>query len=175
MVFKRIIATILVTVMGLVMMTPAVSANTEYELPDEDTYFKTYMSYKAITNTSSDQYKLQQICWTDCDGLRRQTDDFVVAMGTYYGEVGDRYKVTLTSGNEFTVIIGDIKADQHTDANNMYTAIYNEHGKFISANVLEFIVDTSLLPDKVKLLGTVSAIDFFKGNIEKLEKIENIK
>ena len=166
------ILTIILVLMGMMCMSTTVTANIAYDLPDEDTYFKSYMSYQAITNTASEQYKLQQRCWTDCDGLRRQTDDFVVAMGIYYGAVGDRYKVTLTSGNEFTIIIGDIKADVHTDAKNMYTPVYNEHGKFVSANVLEFIVDPSALPKKVKLLGTVSAIDFFKGNIESLEKIE---
>lgn len=169
---KKILTVILILA-GMMCMSTTVQANTEYELPDEDTYFKAYMSYRTITNKASDQYKLQQRCWTDEDGLRRQTDDFVVAMGSYYGSVGDRFKVTLSSGNEFTVIIGDIKADKHTDSKNMYSPVYNEHGKFVSANILEFIVDTSVLPKKVKLLGTVSAIDFFKGNIVSLEKIED--
>ena len=170
MMIKKILIAV-ITAIGVILMVPASVAGAA-ELPDEDTYFKTYMSYRAITNTASEQYKLQQRCWTDCDGLRRQTDDFVVAMGTYYGSIGDRYKVTLTSGKEFTVIIGDIKADEHTDSKNMYTPIYNEHGKFVSANVLEFIVNTNKLPYKVKLLGTVSAIDFFKGNILTLEKLD---
>ena len=171
---KKIIATILVTVIGLTQFMPIVEAKApiEYELPDEDTYFKAYMDYRVIMNKRSAQYKLQQSCWTDDNGLRRKLDDYVVAMGTYYGEVGDRFKVTMTSGNEFTVRIGDIKPDKYTDENNMYTAVYNEHGKFVSANVLEFIVDTKKLPKKVKLLGTVSGIYFFRGNIEKLEKLE---
>ena len=174
---KRIIAVILsmITFVVFPQGLNKVSAETryvEYELPYEDTFFKSYMSYKAITNKASDQYKLQQICWTDDWGLRRRVDDYVVAVGTYYSDtIGDRFRVTLTSGTEFTVIVGDIKNDEHTDEKNMYSPVYNGYGRFTSANVLEFIVDTSFLPKEVKLTGTVSSIYYFKGNIEKIEKI----
>jgi hypothetical protein len=173
MILKRIIAIMFSFIAGVCLMSVTASAENlvEYELPDEDTFFKSYMSYKAITNTDSEQYKLQQICWTDEWGLRRRVDDFIVAMGSYYGTVGDRFKVTLTNGTEFTVRMGDVKANCHTDDKNMYRPVYNENGKFISANILEFIVDTDKLPKEVKTTGTVSSIYYFKGNIDKIEKI----
>ena len=146
----------------------------KYELPDDDTYFKTYMSYRAITNTRSAQYKLQQDAWTDTNGLRRYGDDYMIAVGTFYSDtVGERFKITLANGFEFTAVVGDIKADKHTDSKNMYTPVYNANGKVISANVIEFIVDTSSLPKEVKTMGTVSAIDDFEGNIKTIEKIKD--
>lgn len=86
--------------------------------------------------------------------------------------VGDRFKITLDTDNEITVIIGDIKQDVHTDYFNQYTPIYDENGIFFSGNVLEFIVDTDVLPKVPRRLGTVSYFDYLKGNIKSIERIE---
>ena len=60
-----------------------------------DTSFKAYEDYSCITNTESTQYKLQQQAWTDSNGLRRYGDEYMVAVGSYYGDVGDHIIVTL--------------------------------------------------------------------------------
>lgn len=92
---------------------------------------------------------------------------------TYTAEnVGDRFKITLDTDNEITVIIGDIKQDVHTDYFNQYTPIYDENGIFFSGNVLEFIVDTDVLPKVPRRLGTVSYFNYLKGNIKSIERIE---
>lgn len=143
------------------------------DIPTCNTEFKTYMDYRCITDKTSAQYELQQFAWTDEDGFRRIGDDYIVAMGTYYAEnVGDRFKVTLDTDNEITVIIGDIKQDIHTDYFNQYTPIYDENGIFFSGNVLEFIVDTDVLPKVPRRLGTVSYFNYLKGNIKSIERIE---
>ena len=143
------------------------------DIPTCNTEFKTYMDYHCITNKTSAQYELQQFAWTDEDGFRRIGDDYIVAMGTYYAEnVGDRFNITLDTDNEITVIIGDIKQDVHTDYFNQYTPIYDENGIFFSGNVLEFIVDTDVLPKIPRRLGTVSYFDYLKGNIKSIERIE---
>lgn len=148
------------------------SNDSSYDVPNKDTSFKTYMSYRAITDTSSTQYELQQEAWTDENGFRRIKDDYLVAMGTYYAEeCGIRFKVTLEDGNEITVMIGDIKADIHTNSTNQYTPVYDSNGIFISANVLEFIVDTDVLPKRVKRLGSANCIEELHGNIVAIEKI----
>lgn len=144
----------------------------KYDIPNYDTHFKAYMSYKAITAVDSPQYKLQTKAWTDDNGLRRINDDYMIALGSYYSHtIGERFKITLKNGEEFTAIIGDMKADKHTDVHNQYRAVYDEYGNFVSASVIEFIVDTPSLPDKVKLSGTVSSISDFSGDIETIEKI----
>lgn len=149
------------------------SNKSEYSIPDYDTSFKTYMDYRKITDKSSAQYMLQMEAYTDDMGLRKYEDHYIVAMGTYYSDnVGDTFKITLDNDTSFNVIIGDIKADCHTDSQNMYSPVYDNNGNLISANVIEFIVDTNKLDRSVTKLGTVSAYDDFKGNIVKIERTD---
>ena len=146
---------------------------TEYSIPNYDTSFKTYMDYRCITDKTSAQYMLQMEAYTDDMGLRKYEDHYIVAMGTYYSDnVGDTFKITLDNDYSFNVIIGDIKADCHTDSKNMYSPVYDENGNFVSANVIEFIVDTKKLDRSVKKLGTIEAYDDFKGNIVKIERTD---
>lgn len=146
---------------------------TEYSIPNYDTSFKTYMDYRCITDKTSAQYMLQMEAHTDDMGLRKYEDHYIVAMGTYYSDnVGDTFKITLDNDTFFNVIIGDIKADCHTDSQNMYSPIYDEDGNFVSANVIEFIVDIKKLDKSVKKLGTIEAYDDFKGNIIKIERTD---
>jgi hypothetical protein len=143
----------------------------EFEIPSGDTAFKSYMSYRAITNTRSAQYQLQQQCWTDDEGLRRYQDDYVIAIGTYYADhIGERFKITLDTGESFTAVVGDFKANRHTDSKNQYYDTGN--GK---KNVVEFVVDTRELNRKARRMGDISYISGFEGNIKSIEKEEGSK
>lgn len=125
---------------------------------------KTYMDYRAITSKSSPQYKLQQDpnVYTDELGLRRLGDSYIVALGTYYGVVGDQLLVTMENGQNFTVIIGDLKANKHTCSEN------KQHLK--DGSVLEFIVDTKQLHSLAKKMGNISYADEkFKGQIGNIQ------
>ena len=138
----------------------------EYSVPLGDTSFKSYMSWKAITNTDSNQYKLQKSCWTDKKGLRRYNQDYVIALGSYYADyIGERFTITLDTGKSFTAVVGDFKADKHTDDTNKYTPMENG-GK----NVIEFIVDTSELDSTARKMGDISYAGF-KGNVESIERV----
>ena len=135
-----------------------------YIVPEGDTSFKSYMDYRCITNQSSDQYKLQNDCWTDADGLRRYGDDYVIAIGSYYADsIGDRLDITLDSGEEFTAIVGDFKADIHTDKTNRFTRMENGN-----KNVIEFVVDTDALDSTARRMGDISYISGFSGNVESI-------
>ena len=122
-----------------------------------DTSFKAYEDYKCITNTESLQYELQQKAWTDEYGLRRYGDEYMVAVGSYYGSVGDHIKVTLDTGETFDAIIGDSKGKRW----------YHKCGK--GANVVEFIVDTSSLDKTAKEMGDISYIPSFEGDVTEIE------
>ncbi|MBO7453463.1 MAG: hypothetical protein J6U54_24280 [Clostridiales bacterium] len=139
-----------------------------FSVPEDiSTDFKSYMDYRCITCETSPQYKLQQYAWTDENGLRKVDDYYLVAMGSYYSStVGDCFKITLDTGETFNVMIGDCKADKDTDSQHMYHPMRDGGG-----NVLEFIVDTRKLPREVRLMGTVSSIDIFEGDIESIEQI----
>ena len=144
----------------------------QLEIPDCDTSFKAYMDYSCITDDTTMQWELQQTAYTDEYGLRKIGTDYCVAVGSYYSEtVGERFKITLDNGNEFTVIVSDLKQDKHTDISNQYSPVYDSYGEFYGANVLEFIVDVDQLHSMVVTLGTVSYYDEFEGNIVSIEKI----
>lgn len=141
-------------------------------LPDYDTSFKAYMDYRCITDKTSKQYELQQKAETDDLGLRKYGDYYLIGLGTYYADsVGEKFRITLENDKVFYAMTGDIKADIHTDKNNMYSPVYNSNGTFISANVVEFIVDTKAMDRKTKLSGSVGTYEDFSGNIVKVEKI----
>lgn len=137
------------------------------KLPSADTTFKSYMDYRMISSVSSKQYALQKKCWTDQQGFRRYGDDYCVALGSYYvDEIGDRFEVTLASGKIFTCIAADLKADSHTDTDNMYKPISNQKG-----NMLEFIIDSEIMNDDVLRSGTMCEAGF-QGNVVTIVKIE---
>lgn len=126
-----------------------VKAIASKEVPNIDTSFKTYMDYRAIKNKSSTQYILQQSSgtMTNDEGFRMHNGEYMVAVGTYYAKsAGTRIRVTLSTGKQFDAIVGDIKADIHTDSKNQHR----------NGNVVEFIVDTKQLPQVARRGGDVS-------------------
>ena len=143
------------------------------DVPSGDTAFKSYMSYKAITNTDSYQYKLQKRCWTDANGLRRYKTFYVVALGSYYAEyIGQTFHVKTTNGNEFDCVVGDFKADRHTDSLHQYTPMDPQDGSTVRKCVVEFVVDTYILDKTAKKMGDISYIEGFSGDIEQIVKVE---
>ncbi|MGN1089125.1 MAG: hypothetical protein ACI4Q6_01885 [Huintestinicola sp.] len=166
---KKIIALSAAAILFSALSSKICAQNRSLPLPDVDTDFKTYMDYRTITDTSSLQYALQEKAYTDSQGIRRIGDDVCVALGTGYTEgCGERFEITLDSGKEFTVIVGDIKADCHTDSTNRYVELWEGQG-----DVLEFIVDTKKLDRKVRLMGSVGEYDSYKGNISSIIPIED--
>ncbi len=133
-------------------------------LPEEVTgEFKTYMDYRTITNMSSKQYSLQQLATTNEEGFRMFNGKYLVAVGTYYAkEVGKELRVTLEDGSTFYAMVGDIKMDTHTDANNQYIPT--------NGNIIEFIVDADKLDPLTKKLGNVSNSGF-EGEIAMIEEV----
>ncbi len=138
---------------------------------DEDCYliaegaraFKSYMDYRCITNTRSKAYQVAKSATVLSNGLLVVDDEYYcVAMGTYYGEVGDRFYIETDEGNSWKVIICDTKSDKHTDSTHRYTL---ENGC-----MLEFVVDTRLMPKNNRLSGTVNGLGF-SGKITLVKKI----
>lgn len=120
-----------------------------YDIPTAATSFKAWMSYRAITSKRSDQWKLQQKAWTDSDGFRRYGDEgyYMVALGTYYAErCGKVFDITFESGTTIRCIVGDIKANVHTDELNQHR----------NGNVVEFIVDGRAISNTCKRMGDMS-------------------
>lgn len=134
------------------------------EIPQGDCSSFLYMDYRAITDTSSKQWALQQTAWTDSQGLRRIGDDYCVALGTFYGQVGDRFRITTDRGNVYTVQMADAKG---YDSNGWYHVAGD--GKI---NLVEFIVATEYLPNEVTLHGDCGVLENIGGNVIKIERID---
>lgn len=113
--------------------------------------YKSYMSYKAISSPSSPQYRLQSnFAYTGKFGIRMIEGRYCIAVGTGFGvKVGTYLDLMLKNGTVIQCIVGDIKSDVHTLADNMTTA----H----NGCVAEFIVDMNYLNPKAKQMGNISA------------------
>ena len=123
--------------------------------------FKSYMSYKCITNTGSKQYKLQQSCYTGNYGIRMKDGRYCIAVGSYYTtKIGTKIDLIMKNGATIKCILADCKADAHTDSTNRQ----NPNG-----SIAEFIVDMNSLNRTAKRMGDISyCSEKFKGEIKKI-------
>lgn len=123
----------------------------KYEIPNNVGYFKSFMSYKAITNKSSNQYKLQsKYAYTDDFGIRMVDNRYCIAVGTYFkANIGDYADVLLDNGTVIPVVISEIKSNEHTCDLNITTA---------NGCATEFIVDKSSLGKTIKKMGDISYV-----------------
>lgn len=140
---------------------------TSMEVP-KDTGFKSYMSYRAIKNKKSKQYKLQRLpeVYTDEYGLRRYKDYYFVALGSFYADdIGYTFEISLDNGFTFKGINGDMKSNLDTDSRNQ------RHIR--DGSLLEFIVDPEKLRGTVGRDGDISKCPSgnFNGKIIRIEKL----
>lgn len=124
--------------------------------------FKSYMSYKAITNRSSAQYKLQKNATTGKYGIRTVNGRYCVALGSYYTtKIGTNVDLIMKDGRVIKCIIGDCKANRDTDSTNRKT---NSNGC-----ISEFIVDMKYLNKNAKKMGDMSYCNgLFRQRIKKI-------
>lgn len=137
---------------------------------------KTYMDYRKITSKGSTQYKYIQDYMTvdEETGLLLDEDGFIgVALGSYYGSIGDRYYITLDSGVILPVVKIEEKANAETD-NGCYH--YSDN------SVIEFVIDTDIAAEyfgragnNLIRSGNFNNDDNFKGKITKVEKVTGEK
>lgn len=131
-----------------------VVSSTKIIKPCTDNTFKSYMDYRMITNTSSEQYKLQQSAYTNGQGLREYKGFILVAVSSRYGNVGDILAIDLEADSIYA-IIGDIKDKGHDGCSS------DRDGSMV-----EFIVDTQVIDPKIKSSGNFN--DVYQGKIERI-------
>ena len=124
--------------------------------------FKSYMPYTAITNKASKQFKLQQMASTGAYGIRTVNNRYCVAIGTAFNaQVGTYFDLILANETVISCIVSDIKADKHTDKNNMITVS--------NGCLTEFIVNSSALDRNAKRMGDISyCCDEWNSRVEKI-------
>ena len=124
--------------------------------------FKSYMPYTAITNKASKQFKLQQMASTGTYGIRTVNNRYCVAIGTAFNaQVGTYFDLILANETVISCIVSDIKADKHTDKNNMITVS--------NGCLTEFIINSSALDRNAKRMGDISyCCDEWNSRVEKI-------
>lgn len=124
--------------------------------------FKSFMSYKTITNEDSKQYRMQHTeAYTGNYGIRQVNGRYCVAIGSYYtSQIGQSFDLYLENGEVIPCILGDQKADAHTDSQNIITTA--------NGCMSEFIVDYNNLNPKAKQMGDISYCDNWNSPIEKI-------
>lgn len=154
-----------------------VATYTSLGVPNVNSSFKTWMSYKAVTNKNSPQYKfIYTWGWSDSEGFMRccgerdlgiEQDYYLIALGSYYGTtIGTKYKITLDTGKVFYGALADCKSDKHTNSTNQYAR---------NKDVVEFLVDTKSLNRDVKRMGSANVYKPLNGKVVKIERIDFIK
>lgn len=134
---------------------------------------KTYMDYRKITDETSPQWKLinSNKIFVNQKGYLQTEDGFIgVALGSYFGEIGDKFIITLSSGKELKLIKVERKADIHTDQNN-YAGSSNY-------DIIEFVIDTKTPYMKQNIMangyifnGNFNNNKEFEGAVVSIEKI----
>lgn len=121
-----------------------------------------FMSYKSVTSTTSNQYKLQQIAYTGNFGIRQVNGRYCIAVGTAYTtQIGQYLDLLLENGVVIPCILADCKADIHTDETNRITV----H----DGSLVEFVVDVSSLESNAKLMGNIHyACDEWNSRVVKI-------
>ena len=128
-----LILLIIVVVIGGGSITGSAYANSGYCVSKQfnisdiyDTYKNLWYSYTATFSQNwlygSKKFYEEHETYIDENGFLRTNNDYIVALGTYFGEeLGSRYLVTLEDGTTFTAILADVKSDAHTDSSHRYT------------------------------------------------------
>ena len=135
------------------------------------TSVKTYMDYRAITSVNSNQYQYiynSGEIYVAEDGFLRTYDGYIgVALGSYFGNIGDKYVFTLDTGIELRLVKVEEKADKDTDSYG-YTAD--------DGSVIEFVIDAGKMRNKKYENGYIYGGNFnncpdFNGKIVKIVKV----
>lgn len=157
---KLDIAAIVVTPTPKPTLTPA-PENHGLFIPPEASAFKTWMDYRKISDRSSAQWKLQQLCETNALGFRTYDGCYIVAVGSFYSNrIGKRLVITFDTGESIQAIVGDVKRDE-----DVIDGQYHED----NGNLIEFIVDKQVMDKKVLNCGDVSSLGLAGKVIEILE------
>ena len=88
---------------------------------------KTYMDYRATTARNSRQYKFihNNLTVDETTGFLYDEDGFIgVALGSFYGEIGDRFYFTLESGVVLPLVKCEEKAKKLLQS--PYNILYNK-------------------------------------------------
>lgn len=137
---------------------------------------KTYMDYRLITAPDSTQYwYIRKYMTVDTStGFLYDKDGFIgVALGSYYGKIGDRFYFTLSNGN----VLPLVKIEEKANSDTINGCAHGSDG-----SVIEFVIQTDYARNSFALGGNglIASGNYnnnptFKGSIVKVEKVTGEK
>lgn len=150
--------------------TNNVSAKTNDQVSDKNEIikayphreFKSYMSWKALSPESKQGQFSAQATPDPETAIMMYNGRYLVALGfAYADEVGQEIDIVMESGQVIPAVVGDFKAEEHTDEHNS-TQRWD-------GSVVEFIVSDNEAAKKVTN-GTGSYNDIFPGLVKEFRK-----
>lgn len=127
---------------------------------------KTYMDYRTITDKTSDQYNFIKENMEVRKGYLMDSQGYIgVALGSWFGEIGQRLVFTLEDGKEIYVVKVDEKDDRHT---------VNGCQHSVDGSVIEFVIDKEhfALGDNGYINnGNFNNVEWFNGEIKSLRYV----
>ena len=166
-----------------------------YEVPQGETYAKQVQSINSLSEEKnadgSYYYKASAIAYGGTDssgkkwntkteegtGLRYVEEDgekyYCAAMGTVYGEAGDKVKVTTDTGQTFNVIITDSKSVKDAETVNVNGETYSQYHYWSPGvkDLVELNCEYSKIPANVRNMGSWHVLEQFSGNVVSIEPI----
>ena len=136
---------------------------------------KTYMDYRLTSDPTSRQYWfIKDNLKVDKSGFLYDKDGFIaVALGSYFGSIGDRFYITLDTG----IVLPLVKAEEKANK-DVYNGCYHKH----DGSVIEFVTDTDkagsyfgVYGNGLVLQGNYNNHELFSGEIIKVEKVTDEK
>ena len=124
--------------------------------------FKSYMSWKALSPKSKQGQFSAQATPDPETAIMMYNGRYLVALGfAYADEVGQEIDIVMESGQVIPAVVGDFKAEEHTDEHNS-TQRWD-------GSVVEFIVSDNEAAKKVTN-GTGSYNNIFPGLVKEFRK-----
>ncbi len=143
---------------------------TDYSVPSYGG-FKSYSKHtksdgRIRYKESSLQYQLQMMAYTGEYGFRQVDGRFCVALGSYFTtSIGQYFDLILENGTVIPCVLGDAKADVHTDSSNIFTVRNN--------CCSEFIIDRNVADPMVIKMGNCSwACDEWQSPVKTIRLYE---
>lgn len=130
--------------------------------------FKSFMDYRSVIDTTSKQYQLiySGDIYVGSDGLLYSEDGYIgVALGSAFGDIGDKFIIKTDTGNKIKAIKLDSKADKDT-----VDGIYHK----TDGSVVEFLVDTDKIEYSYPISYEMGSFNFeskFSGYVTSVTKV----
>lgn len=163
---KHLVPLLMVFIATVSVPTPVVEKTDIKQMESLPVYtdctFKSYMDGMCITDTTSDAYQQLQKMYVNENGIYEEDGYVAIAMNDFYGDVGDKFLITLSSGQKFKAVMTDIKADRDVGSDYAHT---------VDGSLIEFVVDTATLYHEARVLGSLDCI--YEGSIVKVEREVN--